>query len=302
MGTIVTYNQPCLNPECGSSDARQIYDDGSSFCFSCGTRFNSRGEHLVTQKIEHKSKISVEDIKNYPVRGFKERGITKTVCEFFSVKVSYGEDGEIDTHYYPYDDNTVYKIRKLPKEFSSTGHFNGLFGQDKFSAGGKRLIICEGEIDALSIAQASQEKYKKIYPVIALAGSSFANKSLLKNRDWIRSFQEVVICFDEDEAGYKAQKEAINIIGLDKVKITKLPEKDANDTLKKFGGQVLLDCVFNAAQHIPAGIIEKEALWEALVEYNNTPSVLYPDCIGGINTKTKGARLGEIALFVSGTS
>ena len=32
------------------------------------------------------------------------------------------------------------------------------------------------------------------------------------------------------------------------------------------------------------------------------PTPQHPDCIGVINTKTKGARLGEITLFVSGTS
>jgi twinkle protein len=60
--------------------------------------------------------------------------------------------------------------------------------------------------------------------------------------------------------------------------------------------------VFDAAPHVPAGIITKEALWEALITYSNTPSIPYPNCIGGLNAKTKGMRMGEIALFVSGTS
>jgi hypothetical protein len=33
MGRIVEKNQPCES--CGSSDAKQIYEDGSGFCFSC---------------------------------------------------------------------------------------------------------------------------------------------------------------------------------------------------------------------------------------------------------------------------
>ena len=35
MGKIIVKNQPCLDKNCGSSDARQIYEDGTSFCFSC---------------------------------------------------------------------------------------------------------------------------------------------------------------------------------------------------------------------------------------------------------------------------
>jgi twinkle protein len=177
-----------------------------------------------------------------------------------------------------------------------------LFGRDKFSGAGKRLIIVEGEIDALSIAKASMDKYKKIYPVVALSSASMAKKSILENREWIRSFQEVILCLDNDEAGQSATDEAIRIIGLDKVKIARLPLKDPNEVLVKLDSSKLLQCIFDSAPYIPSGIITREALWEALVTYNSIPSVPYPTCIGGINTKTKGARLGEIALFVSGTS
>lgn len=246
-------------------------------------------------------KLSIEEIGEYPTRGFKEIGITKTVADFFGVKSSYGSDGSIDTHYYPYEGGKAYKMRKLPKDFSWVEKSTALFGKERFNGGGKRLIICEGEKDALSVAQASQEKYGRIYPVVALS-SSVMTKSLLEERDWIRSFAEVVICFDEDDAGHKARDEALKIIGLDKVKLVKLPENDANDVLLKHSGARLLQAIFDATAYIPPGIIGKDALWEALVTYNNTPSVPYPDCIGGLNTKTKGARLGEIALFVSGTS
>jgi hypothetical protein len=37
MGTIVIKDQPCL--KCTSHDARQIYDDGTSYCFSCNKFF-----------------------------------------------------------------------------------------------------------------------------------------------------------------------------------------------------------------------------------------------------------------------
>ena len=68
----------------------------------------------------------------------------------------------------------------------------------------KRLVITEGEFDAMAVAQASLNKYKKkIYPVISVASSTNL-KSLLLNRTWIRSFEEVVLFFDNDDAGKKA--------------------------------------------------------------------------------------------------
>jgi twinkle protein len=144
------------------------------------------------------------------------------------------------------------------------------------------------------------EKYNKIYPVAALSSASMT-KSLLENRDWIRSFSEVVLCLDEDNAGKEACAEAIKIIGIDKAKITKLPFKDANEVLLKADGNKLLQCIFDAAPYIPSGIITKEDLWNALENYNKIQSVPYPPCLDGVNSKLKGMRFGEIALFISGT-
>lgn len=305
MGKIVKKNLACLNPACNSSDARQLYENGTSFCFSCQSFFAKDKDQEFETETEKapnffKKSLGIDDVLSLPIRGFKDRNITKQVAEFFDVRVSYGEDGEIDAHYYPYDDNTAYKIRKLPKTFTWLGKSQNLFGQSKFSSSGRRLIITEGEIDALSVAQASLEKYKKIYPVVAMSSATMT-KSLLENRDWIRSFNEVVLCLDSDEAGQKATEEAIKIIGIDKAKIAKLPCKDPNEVLVKHDGNRLLQCIFDAAPYIPAGIIGKEELWSALQNYNNTPSVPYPKCLEGVNSKLKGMRAGEIALFISGT-
>jgi len=305
MSSIVTYKQPCLDTGgCGSSDARQIYEDGSSFCFSCQRYFKSN-EEVEEVKVPAKIKIDVSgqlaEIKEYAVRGFRERGIMKSVTEFYGVRVSFGTDGKFDAHYYPYEGGKAYKKRLLiEKDFRWIGKSQGLFGKELFNGAGRRLIIAEGEIDTLSIAQASYDKYKKMYPIVGLSSSAMS-KHLLKDRDWIRSFKEVVLCFDEDDAGEHARSEAIKIIGVDKVKTTKLPENDANDVFMSKGGNALLQCIFEAAPYVPAGIIGKEALWESLVEYNSIESIPYPECLDGLNQKLKGKRGGEIALFISGT-
>jgi twinkle protein len=306
MGKIVKKNLKCLSKDCSSSDARQLYENGTSFCFSCEGWFPKQdNEELEVPEVRKapdffKKLMGIEEIQELPIRGFKERGITKQVCEFFDVRVSYGENGEIDAHYYPYDDGKAYKVRKLPKDFTWTGKSSNLFGQTKFNGAGKRLIITEGEIDALSVAQASYDKYKKVYPVVAMSSATMT-KALLENRDWIRSFNEIVLCLDNDDAGKKATEEAIKIIGIDKAKLVKLPCKDANEVLTKFDSNRLMQCIFDAAPYVPAGIIGKEELWEALQNYNNAPSVPYPPCLAGVNTKLKGMRGGEITLFISGT-
>lgn len=251
-------------------------------------------------KMETKKRLSVEDIRDsLPIKGFIERKIKKTTCEFFDVKVEFDSNGDIEAHYYPYS-NGGYKCRRLPKQFSWVGNPNGLFGREKFNGGGKRLVITEGELDALSVAQANVEKYGKIYPVISIPSAAAVNE-LLEHRDWIRSFQEVILALDNDKAGKEATEKAIRIIGIDKVKIWKPPLKDANEILVKKGWEAVIQAVWDAAEWCPAGIISKEDIWKQIVERAKIPSVPYPDCLEGLNSKIKGKRLGEIALFISGT-
>jgi DNA-binding transcriptional regulator WhiA len=325
MGKIVKAAQPCLDQaKCCSSDALQIYEDGSSFCFSCNTPFNVpkfapkmkpkkdpntedffkvETENVsVEEGIAKSDNSKIEEILTYPIRGFKERDITKNVCEFYDVRVTYNSAGEIDAHYYPYidGDHVSYKVRKLPKIFSYIGGLKGLFGKNKFPGGGKRLVITEGELDAMSIAKAYYDKYQKFYPVISIPSATLVKK-LLDDREWLRSFDEVILCFDNDKAGQEATSQAIRIIGVDKVKIAKLPDKDPNEVLLKHGGSTLLHCIWDAQAWTPAGIIGKEELWKQLSEYNDKIAVPYPACLAGLNTKIKGRREGEIALFISGT-
>lgn len=313
MSEMLPGKYPCLDPNCGSSDARRKYAEGTSYCFSCKKRFPAEADDMEEEvqtkpkspKVTNYSKLpDINEVTTFAHRGFKERGITKAVCEFFDVRVSYDSSGNIDAHYYPYVKNghTSYKVRQLPKNFLWLGESGDLFGIDKFAEGGKRLIITEGEIDALSVAQAHLDKYNKIYPVISVPSATMVKK-LIEHRDWIRSFKEVVLCFDNDPAGDEARDLALKIVGIDKAKIVKYPSdcKDSNDVLVKLGGNNLMHTIWEAHEWSPAGIVKKEELWNQLVTYNSIPSVPYPSCMEGVNTKLKGMRSGEIALFISGT-
>jgi len=302
MGQIVTRNQPC--EKCGSSDAKQIYDDGSAFCFSCKSNFFAPKEGYMEQpEIKKDWSNRLQEVQNdYPSRGFKERNIYLQVAEHYGVKVSYDLDGNIDAHYYPFyaDDKLCgYKVRRLPKDFSSIGTVRGgLFGQQLYS-GGPRLVITEGELDAMSVQSAWFKKYKTFYPVVSLRSASSV-KDLIKERDWIRNFNEVILWLDNDDAGREATKEAARIIGYDKIKIAKSNEKDASDLWIKDPDKVL-KTIYDSIEYTPAGILTKDQLWHQLEKYNEIESVPYPDYMEGLNDKLKGMRFGEITLWTSGT-
>lgn len=300
MGRIVEKNQPC--DSCGSSDAKQVYEEGSSFCFSCRKHTHAPKEYTTPMpEFENTWGPSLTEIREeFQSRGFKERNIFKQVAEHYGVKVSYDLDGNIDAHYYPYGGSDVsgYKIRKLPKTFSSTGSITGLFGQHLYQ-GGKRLVITEGELDAMAVQSAWYKKYKGFFPVVSIRSASTL-KDLIEVREWARQFDEVVVWFDNDEAGEKATQEAAKIIGYDKVKIAKSSEKDASDEWIKNPDR-FLSKIYDAVSYQPSGIVTGEAVWDLITEYNKVESTPYPPCLEGLNLKDKGMRFGEITLFTSGT-
>jgi len=311
MGRIVTRNQPC--PNCTSSDAFQIYEDDSGYCFSCekavkninAIDFEIEERNTVTEFVPQ---ITINEVMHLGIRSMPDRKISKPIMEHFGVRSETDNDGTVTAQYYPYTvegEVVAYKKRLLPKQFNIVGSFSQsdceLFGQSTFAPGGNKVIVTEGELDAMAVAHAAFVKYKKIYPVVSLPSASML-APLKTNRKWLRSFKEVILWLDNDEKGDNALREAAKIIGFDKVKVVKSLEKDANDTLIKQGEEATMQCVWNAKQYSPAGIIaDPEKIWEEMVEYSNKKSVPYPPCLAGINEKLKGMRTGEITLWTSGT-
>lgn len=301
MGQILVRNQPC--PKCGSSDARQIYENGSH-CFSCNSNFFSNGDSMNEDSIIPKQNYeSFEDIEHYDIRGFKERGITKKICEHYNVRVSYNEEGEIDAHYYPYgkDEITGYKKRKLPKDFVALGKLSGLFGQMQSGNSGKMIVITEGEIDALTVQQAWYDKYQRFYPVVSVPSASQL-KVLLENRDWLRNFDSIVIWFDMDDPGKQAADKAAKILGFDKVKVVKnLKVKDANELYLKEGHNAVLTTIWDAVPWSPAGIISSGDTWDLYKAELEGDYIPWPDFAKELNEKIYGRRLGSITILCSGT-
>ena len=312
MSATFTKHYPCKH--CGSSDAVALWSNGRGKCFACDKpAFLDQYDDTVVSKFNPNTKReydmsgdSLQDIMKYDSAGVRERGLTKTACDEYDMKVSYDANGTINAHYYPYTVKgkvVAYKKRTLPKEFRVVGDLKNakleLFGQSKFQPGGFKVIITEGELDAIAVQQAMLNKYKKTYPVVSLPSSSNM-KILVANRDWLRSFKEVILMFDQDEAGEKAVAEAAKIIGWDKTKVASLSSNDPCDALIANPSEII-SSVFSARSYTPAAIVRGEAIWEAYVERKSVESVPYPKCLEGLNDKLDGMRKGEIVLFTSGT-
>ena len=301
-------------PNCSSSDAFTVYEDtGWGNCYSCGTKVSpdklkekenemDRSTNSIQSMASNESRVL--EISSFSSYNIGSRNISKETVDYFKVKMSVTPDGLPESHYYPYTKagNIIgYKERKLPKEgfyiYGSQG--DELFGQAQAS-GGKTLVITEGELDALAVSDAMYQHYGRRYPVVSLPSATGTN-TILKQREWVRSFEHVVLMFDTDEAGQKAVENAAKIIGIGKTKIATLNEKDPCDVLIKHGPKVLLEAFWNAKLWSPAGILTNGDIWEKYQEHKLIESIPYPSCLDGINEKVKGMRQGEITLFTSGT-
>ena len=297
---------------CGSSDANHVYNDDNprTHCFSCGKTVFKESRNNMNDLIDDDDLIdrsfgaSIQDIQSYRSYPMTSRGISQEIVDHFEVKMSVNSNGKPEAHYYPWTIDgrvTAYQERKLPKTFRTYGDFKNveLFGQRQATSG-FTLVICEGAIDTMSVAQAYREKYGRTYAVVGVSAAS-STSCALAQRDWINSFKTVVIMMDQDEAGKKMTDFLGKMIKPGKAKVAKLPENDANDTLIKHGWKTLMECIWNAQSWNPSGIVTGQPIWDQFMQRQNVECVAYPDCLSGLNTKLKGIRHGEITLFTSGT-
>jgi twinkle protein len=158
MSNFVETRQPC--DICGSSDARAVNADGSSYCFSgnCPEPYQpkpSNGEPIKTVKAPQSSysKIIKDHIGLFSTREFSpipERSITVSTAKKYNALV----DGDTVIFGYAGEDGVIAaKVRKKDKKFSTEGDWSqaGLYGQSLFSAGSaKAVTLVEGEYDALA--------------------------------------------------------------------------------------------------------------------------------------------------------
>jgi len=302
-------HKPC--PACRETgrdragDNLAIYSDGHGYCNKCG--HYSKGEEEFTGEPLYEV---VSIMQTRPPRGvsnsaIRDRRISSKITSKFGVTVAFDKEGKIEKHYYPYFDSNEsnrllgYKERTVAtKEFQivGTNKGSGLFGQNANRSGGKYLTICEGEIDALSISEMFDGKWQ----VVSLKnGASSSARDIKDNLEYIESFDNVVLCFDQDQAGFDAVKSCQDIISVGKLKICKLPMKDASEMLMAGKVKEFTNAWWSAESYTPAGIIKGSDTWEHLVKDENLVNIDYP--WQGLNKLTYGFRAKELVTITSGS-
>ena len=190
------------------------------------------------------------------------------------------------------------KVRFKDKDFRFLGNTKeaGLFGMHLWRDGGKRVVITEGEIDAISVSQAQGHKW----PVVSIPnGAQGAKKSLKKNLEWLNNFDEVVLMFDMDEPGQEAAVDCMTLFEPGKCKVAQLPRKDANEMLQHGEVKELIDAIWGAKVLRPDGIVSGMDMFETVNRVDDTIRMSLP--FRKLQEMMQGAGRGEVITLTAGS-
>ncbi|WJJ60529.1 primase/helicase protein [Salmonella phage ST11_da Silva-2023] len=307
--SVFLYHTPC--PDCGSSDANGVYSDGHQFCFACDPSVAwKKGDMELTEGYTPSGgKKQVSNLLTWGENSgryvpLQARGLSADICKKYSywVGMMQGKMVQIADYYDRSGTKVGQKVRDADKNFTAIGSVKNdlLFGSQLWS-GGKKIVITEGEIDCLSVAQVQDGKY----PVVSLPlGAKSAKKTLAANLEYLDQFEEIILMFDMDEPGREAVEQAAPVLPAGKVKVAFINGyKDANAALQAKDFRAIQDAIWNAVPFVPAGVVSAKSLKDRTRESmlkSETEGLLFSSCTA-LNAMTLGARAGELIMVTSGS-
>lgn len=280
-------HEPC--PECTSSDAFAIYSDGGGYCFSCG--FHQKGSSDTNLQ-----PTKVRRMVNYTgdFARLAKRRITEKTCRKFNVRQ---EGPALRFPYYSDGQIVAYKERDPSKNFSWVGKNEGhqLFGQHLFGSG-KTIVVVEGEIDALAYFECRDS-----WPVVSLPnGAQGARKALQYQLKYLLNFEEIILSFDQDEAGQKAVQDCIDLFPPERVFVGIVGGyKDASEALMAGDSEAIRQSIYKKRPYVPTSLVDGRDLFDLVSSPLRGRDCDYP--YAGLNDLCGGLRRSELVTICSGS-
>lgn len=301
---------PC--PDCGSKNNLVTYRDMHSFCYTPGCGPKEKGLKSVD---EEQATSSTKPLANHVPyteqhmpNGLTKRKLKRETLQRFGYFIH--KKGGASLHIAPYYNQkgelSQQKYRTADKEFffekvsenAPQPKMLQLFGQnvwgEKFD---KKVVITEGEIDAMSVAQASNFKMA----VVSIpAGVGSAVDALKANYRWLDRFEEIILWMDNDEPGQSVVSECANLFEPGKVKTIKVEGfKDASDMLQAGKEGEVYAAVWSANVWSPEGIVNAALCITDMDEPDAETIAEYP--WPKLQEMTRGIREKEVGYHVAGT-
>lgn len=321
--------------KCGSSDAKAVYEGGSSHCFACEFTIPSQDfkeqnpsknkrvrnnpkkeEEKMEIKTNSKPAMTSEEnavIKSETgVHGKNFRFLRDSTTKPFGIRYAYDYDTEdVIEQYYPVTQEgqiVGYKIREVPKNFFSKGRTGAdceLFMQFKFNRGGKYVMITEGELDALSAYQMISDYNKSKNSdfetaVVSPTTGAQSHKQVAAQYKFLDSFDQIIVAYDNDKAGKDATEKLLTVLPKGKVKIMHMRFKDANEYLEKGEDKAFVSDFYNAKTHVPVGVVGSGEISDSMRQEFMTPKIPLPPFMHKLQDMMSGGiPLGRIVNLAS---
>ena len=239
----------CLRASCGAHGNMVVL--AKDFDFSLGSEID---EYYKPRKKFKTLKQPKQKIIPKPpaLEYLKNRGIQPWVAEKYQITVQnehenvlvfpfYDENGKLQ--FVKYRDTKYSKEKGGNKEWCEAGTKPILFGMNQCNDKFDQLIITEGQIDSLSVAEAGFEN------VVSVPTGAKGFTWIPYCWDWMNRFEEVIVFGDYEKGHISLLDELKSRL---KIQVKHVREedyldcKDANDILRKYGIEQIKKCVDNA--------------------------------------------------------
>jgi twinkle protein len=137
-----------------------------------------------------------------------------------------------------------------------------LFGKDVCDpeTGIQKLVITEGEWDAMTC-------WEMGIPAVSIPMGCSNTQWITEDYQFLSHYDEIVLLFDNDQAGKKAAKDAAARLGQERCLIVTLPLKDANDMLRAGRGKEIATIIENTTPEPIAEIVDPTSMKEGVRSY-----------------------------------
>ena len=302
-------------PSCGDSRKKKHerpmgvtvdYETALYQCFHCGvsgkvSRANGRDNYLpvtpVTAEIVHES---------HNDKFFNEfmthRGIDISVADRYAISGKRyfnggGESPAIGFVYGGRDDPSAVKWRATSaKAYTQDGAARTFYGLEELPEKFDALVICEGELDVLSLQTAFMSCGTSNIGVVSVPNGAPIKirensridssedgkfRYVWESKDLLENAEKIILCCDDDAPGVALAEELARRIGRAKCwHVDEWPSgcKDANDVLLTKGAEALNDLIANSVPVPLVGVYQAD-------DYRQEVSNLYKQGVGsGVST------------------
>lgn len=269
-----------LCPECSvdrkksnHKDLKYYKDTGRAYCHHCCTTFFEYKPYVSKKQYVIPEWKNITKLSDKAVKWFTGRMISQQTLNLMQVYTDNEYmpqfNKEIEVICFPFFVDGVLKnikFRGAQKSFKLVSGAELVWYNFDAIASNKEIIICEGEIDALTWLE------NGFLNVVSVPNGAGGNLEYLDNS--IESFEhieKVYISVDIDGAGIKLKDELIRRLGAERCLLIDFRQyKDANDYFIGEGG-IEFKKLINDAKHVPiTGIVKVESFKNDILDlYEN---------------------------------